>query len=404
MTSTRILSEIRLARLKRRRKLWLSIHLWLGLLFGTFIAVIGLTGSILAFYPEIDEWLAPGLLTVKPPFADATYKPLVDIIAASVPEMPGEAKQAHMQYPQNAEAACRIRYAVPIAHGATEFWEVSVDPYTAEVIGKRLRWSSHQLFPTTFIDFIFILHYSLLLGEYGELAVSVISALTIISVLTGLIVWWPLTGKWRQALTIKRKASAERLIFDLHKTSGIYSAAVLLPVLFSGIYITVPKYVVPVVELFSPATYRYWFHSNPNINLASLGMADAVKIAEREYPSGRLQVIYGATKPDSTFTVCKDGVKQAGSLLRRRCVVIDRYSGEILDIDDPTIGSAGEVLSHWQWPLHSGQAFGMTGRILVCLSGLLCPLLFVTGVVRWRHKCRASHKATQMALRNKIAR
>lgn len=402
MTSTTIPSEIRLARLKRRRKRWLSIHLWLGLLFGTFIAVVGLTGSILAFYPEIDEWLAPELLTVKRPFAGATYKPLANIIAASVLEMPREAKQAHMHYPQTAEAACRIRYAVPIAHGATEFWEVSVDPYTAQVIGKRLRWSNHQLFPTTFIDFIFILHYSLLLGEYGELAVSAISAMTIISVLTGLIVWWPLTGKWWPAFTIKRKASAERLIFDLHKTSGIYSTAVLLPVLFSGIYITEPKYVVPVVELFSPATYRYWFHSNPNTNLASLGMADAAEIAEHVYPSGRLQVIYGATKPDSTFTVCKDGVEQAGSLLKRRCVVMDKYSGKILDIDDPAVGTAGEVLSHWQWPLHSGQAFGMTGRLLVCMSGLLCPLLFVTGVVRWRHKCKVGHKTIQKALKNKI--
>ncbi|MFA6051763.1 MAG: PepSY-associated TM helix domain-containing protein [Methylobacter sp.] len=403
MTST-ILSETRLARLKHRRKLWLSVHLWLGLLFGAYLAVIGLTGSILAFHSEIDEWLTPELLTVRPPFADSAYKPLADIIAASVPEMPSEAKQAHMHYPQNAEAALRIRYAVPITHNATEFWEVSVNPYTAQVIGKRLRWSSHRLFPTTFIDFIFILHYSLLLGDYGELIVSIIGALAIISLLTGLIVWWPLTGKWRQALTIKRKASAERLTFDLHKTGGIYSAAVLLPVLFSGIYITEPKYVVPVVELFSPATYRYWFKSTPNTAISSLGMADVVAIADRLYPSGRTQIIYGATQPTSTFTVCKDGVEQASSLLHRRCVVMDRYSGQILDVDDPASGTAGEVFTHWQWPLHSGQAFGMSGRMLVCLSGLLCPLLFITGVVRWRHKCRASQKTIKNGNEDKITK
>jgi len=44
-----------------------------------------------------------------------------------------------------------------------------------------------------------------------------------------------------------------------------------------------------------------------------------------------------------------------------------------------------------QWPLHNGQAFGMTGRILVFLSGLACPVLFVTGVMRRRQKRRA-HK------------
>lgn len=83
---------------------------------------------------------------------------------------------------------------------------------------------------------------------------------------------------------------------------------------------------------------------------------------------------------------------EQGSLLHRRCVVIDQYSGKILDVDDPAIGTAGEVFTHWQWPLHSGQAFGWTGRILVFLSGLACPLLFITGVIRWLQKRKAKNR------------
>jgi uncharacterized iron-regulated membrane protein len=71
------------------------------------------------------------------------------------------------------------------------------------------------------------------LGESpGYLIVSGMSALLIISVLTGVIVWYPLTGQWRKAFTLKLKASAERFNFDLHKTSGIYSTLILIPVLF----------------------------------------------------------------------------------------------------------------------------------------------------------------------------
>ncbi|MEC4748533.1 PepSY-associated TM helix domain-containing protein [Methylomicrobium sp. Wu6] len=380
------LDNARLARRKRHRKLWLKVHLWLGLLFGAYLAVIGLTGSILVFHDEIDEWLTPELMTVEPPSETSAYRSLAAIIAASSAAMPSDAQQAFAAYPRNAKAAFRLRYAVPIPGGATEFWETTVDPYRAKFIGKRLRWSSEETFPETFVDFVFFLHYSLFLGDSGELIVSLIGVLSILSMLTGLIVWWPLTGKWRQALTIKVKASAERLTFDLHKTAGVYSAMVLLPVLFSGIYITEPNYVVPVVELFSPATYRYWFQSTPIESVPSLGMADAVAIADRLYPSGRTHFIYGATQPTSTFTVCKNDVEQTGSLIHRRCVVIDRYSGTVLDVDDPTAGTAGEVLTHWQWPLHSGQAFGMAGRVMVCLSGLACVLLFGTGIVRWRHK------------------
>jgi uncharacterized iron-regulated membrane protein len=214
-------------------------------------------------------------------------------------------------------------------------------------------------------------------------------ALLIISTLTGLILWWPLTGKWLQAISIKRQASIERLNFDIHKTVGFYSTLVLLPVLFSGVYMVVPKYVVPVIELFSPVTYRYWFKSTPSKDATPLLMAQAVAIAEQHYPSGRLDTIYGIHDPSSTYTVCKDNVQETGSFLHRRCIVMDQYTGNILDDDNPVTGTAGETFTHWQWPLHSGQAFGWTGRILVFLSGLACPVLFVTGIIRWQQKRHA---------------
>jgi hypothetical protein len=45
--------------------------------------------------------------------------------------------------------------------------------------------------------------------------------------------------------------------------------------------------------------------------------------------------------------------------------------------------------THWQWPLCSGQVFGMAGRILVFITGLACPVLFVTGMIRWLQKRKA---------------
>lgn len=128
-------------------------------------------------------------------------------------------------------------------------------------------------------------------------------------------------------------------------------------------------------------------------------MDEAVAIAMQHYPTGRPHFIYGAPSQTDSFTVCQNGVDTPNSLLQRRCLVMDRYSGKILDVDDPAIGTVGEVFTHWQWPLHSGQAFGWTGRILVFLSGLACPVLFVTGVIRWLQKRKAKrlHKIQQTA-------
>ena len=382
-----------LAKLKTRRKTWLAVHLWLGLALGFFLSIFGITGSILVFHAEINELLNPQLLTVTVPETESAYRPLADIFQAGQAAMPEKAVNTFADYPRNDAVAFKLVYALPVADAVTERWEVYVNPYTAQVIGKRLKTSSDSLIPQTFIGLVFELHYALVLGEdLGYTVVGIMGVLLIISVLTGLILWWPLTGKWRQALTIKRKASAERLNFDLHKTIGFYTTVVLVPVLFSGVYMNIPERVVPVLELFSPVTYRYWFQSHPPANPKSITLPEAVAIAEQRYPTGRPDWLYVATKSTDTYTVCKDGVAEQGIWLHRRCVVIDQYSGKILDVDDPSIGTAGEVFTHWQWPLHSGQAFGWTGRILVFLSGLACPLLFVTGVIRWMQKRKAKNR------------
>ena len=67
-------------------------------------------------------------------------------------------------------------------------------------------------------------------------------------------------------------------------------------------------------------------------------------------------------------------------------VWLDQYSGKILAIRDINNDHDGDIFLRWLHPLHSGQAFGLTGRIIVCLSGIWPIILFVTGIIRWRQK------------------
>jgi uncharacterized iron-regulated membrane protein len=48
---------------------WVLIHRYAGLTMTVFLVIVGLPGSLLAFYHELDRWLAPELLTV--PVRDA---------------------------------------------------------------------------------------------------------------------------------------------------------------------------------------------------------------------------------------------------------------------------------------------------------------------------------------------
>ncbi len=46
-------------RRNKARKVWRDVHMSFGLIFGLLVVLTGLTGSLLVFYIEINEWLNP---------------------------------------------------------------------------------------------------------------------------------------------------------------------------------------------------------------------------------------------------------------------------------------------------------------------------------------------------------
>lgn len=392
----------RLAHLKTRRKVWLQVHLYLGLLAGVILAVVGLTGSILVFYEELQEiFNSEQVVITAPPEGQRKIHSLDEIIAAAETAKPQGSKFFSMYYPRNEEVAYKLLYFVrdPKLSNNGSGYFVFVNPYTAKVTGTQFWYFADgtRYWGIPLVSFIMQLHYCLLLGDAGVIVVGVIAALSIISVLSGLILWWPLTGKFKQALTLKRNASTVRFNFDLHKTIGFYLTIVLLPVLFSGVYFNLPDQVNVVLKQLSPIT-----RNNP---WAGLGAADyhstrqtgqllaafsAIEAAvQNQSPSGRLWTLYAPEDERGVYIIQKRDADDLSRFIGYRDFVIDQYNGKILATYQSGVGNNGDVFLDWQWPLHSGQAFGWTGRILVFLGGLACPVLLVTGVIRWLQKRKA---------------
>lgn len=379
-----------LASLKKRRKLWLKVHLYLGLFAGAILLVIGLTGSILSFWLDIDRWLNPNLMVVDVP-SHAVMRPLAEIVDAANSAMPVNAKFSYAYPPHHPEQAGYFFYKVPADEtGNRHSMNVFVNPYTAKVIGTRVFYHATDLFSYCFIGFIFRLHYALLAGDSGMILVGILGVLFLISVMTGVIVWWPLTGKWLKSLTIKRRGSAERLNHDLHKSFGFYSTPVLLAVFLSGISMNLPDQFTWLVERFSTVTAVKDYKTQPREDKPSVSVDHAWHVAQKLYPASDL---FWFSIPDSATGVYEFNFKASlGTGFHGvQKVVIDRY-GEVLHAFDSLSGTGGNVFMQWMWPLHSGYVLGMPGRILVLLSGIACAVLFITGMIRWLQKRRASQK------------
>jgi uncharacterized iron-regulated membrane protein len=370
------------------------------------LVVVGLTGSFAVFFVELQEVLNPELAVVATrPENQQKLRSLDDIVAAAESAKPPGSRFVKVFYPRKPDVAYKFVYFVRdenLANNGDGYY-IFVDPYTAKVNGLQLYYPKDRYWGRPLVGFIMQLHWCLLLGKTGAILNGILAAFSMISVLTGLIVWWPLTGKFKQALTFKRNAGAVRFNFDLHKTVGIYSTIVLLPVLFSGIYFNLPEQVNTLVKLFSPVhrptafnTIPAEIHSKPpQAGQKALGLSKVEAIVQEHYPAGRLWMLDGPKNPEGVYKVMKKDVDELSRFIGYRDFAVDQYSGEIVLIYDKGAGSSGDAFLDWQWPLHSGHAFGWTGRMLVFLSGLACPVLYVTGVIRWLQKRRANNLRTK---------
>lgn len=379
---------MRVRRVRAWRALWVQVHSYLGLFAGALLVVFGLTGSILVFWQEIDEWLNPALLTVEvPPSGQESCQPIGKLVAAAVQASPPGSRVTQLYGASTRERVM----AVYVEYPSRAWARVFVDPYRARVTGVR-SYGANEWVPSSFMDIVFALHYTLFLGETGVALAATAAIGLILSLVTGVIVWWPITGQWRQAFAIRRPITPFRFLFDLHKTSSLYLCLVLGAVLLSGIDMNLNGPYVWAVQLFSPATRgpAQAPTSTPVSGLAAIGAERAVAIATASHPDG---VLSGVAMPDGETGVYVVGRRQVPGLSAfwsERQVAIDQYSGAILEVRDPTTRrSAGETFLDWQWPLHSGQAFGWPGRVVVFLSGLACPVIYATGVLMWWRKRKA---------------
>jgi uncharacterized iron-regulated membrane protein len=376
--------------LKSQRRLWFQVHLYLGLTLGLILSVVSLTGSVLVFWMEIDEFLHPEMIRVAAP-KGAPYRSLEEIASSARAALPPGASLYELNFPRhrNAAAICGFGVPNPAAAGEPDAWDMFIDPYTARVTGSRLWYSAESWWKNAFLGILFKIHYALMIRGWGTALVGAMTFFFALLTLTGLYVWWPLSGKWRQALTMVWPVSGPRLSFELHKVSGFYLMPVLTAVLVTGIYLDLSEQVIWALKRVSSVERPGIPQATVPVRLP-LTLDEAVDAAQRAFPNSAPYSLLWSR--DARSIALEQMVRYRFGFAGRRVVTVDLSSGAISHVADPVHATFGTAYITWQWPLHSGRAWGLPGRILVFLSGLVCPLLLVTGFNRWFWKRRAKQR------------
>lgn len=358
----------------RRRRIWLAVHRWLGLTVGMVFVLIGLTGSLLVFDHAIDEWLNPRLLLTDGAGERAS---VTEVIESA--ERTCEGAALSVSRPRVRNGVWTVWFSSG-TEAEPKFTAVHVDPFGAQVTGKRV-WGEDLM------SWIYRLHFRLLSGATGATLVGIIGIIMMVSILSGVYLWWPLwRHSWRSALAIRR---GRRFNYDLHKTTGIASAFLLLVIAFTGVYMEFPHWFQSTVKVFADVT-------DPPDDLASEALEgakpltpdQALAIAQKQFPDARFDHLHPPTGTDGFYEVAFRQHGEVQMSFGRSQVFLDQYTGKTLAIRRPQEFTAADAFFAWQFPLHSGEAFGLAGRWLVFVTGLAPGVLYVTGFLLWLRRRR----------------
>jgi uncharacterized iron-regulated membrane protein len=339
-------------------------HFIIGLIACPIVLVVALTGALYVFQPELDPALDPETLVVTP---GERRVPIDDLVAAAKLR---KCTASGYVLPSRADRALSI-YCVENERVAY------FDPYRGDFLGERT--------PATGVfGVIFKLHWDLLLGEPGRIAIEWATSCVVVLLVTGVVLWWPRGKRRRGGVWWPRRGLGTRQwLRDLHAVAGAYMMPVLLLVAATGLMWTVlagQKRWHPLTE---DVVHEMWDHppsSTVIAGAAPIGLERALAVGNFD----KSLAVYGAppaTPTGSYVLLSYDDSYEAAWLAES--VWVDQYSGkELARLGWEHRSIAGKIDSA-AYSVHVGAILGLPGRIVVCLAALALSALCITGPWMW---------------------
>jgi len=223
------------------RKVWLQLHLWVALVMGWILALLGLSGALLVVRGPILQWEVgcEAVCLQYIPNASAVYMaqdswreaarnayPQFETIIGSMPPRSGFLTS------DNAIVFGRVQ-------GRPGIGVAMIDPYSAEPRG-------FFIYDDLLLAKIVFLHRSLLLPpEFAGPVIAISGMLLLLSLVSGIWLWWPRSHgirRWRRVLTLNLKHRGFRFWRELHNVAAIYLLAPIALLTLTGIWLARPDW------------------------------------------------------------------------------------------------------------------------------------------------------------------
>jgi len=340
----------------------LTVHLVLALAAGVVITVLGVTGSIMAFEPEIDRLQNGALINVAP---SGPPHSLLEIGDAVKKAYSGERVDG---YTVGATPTDACVVSVPRA-------QIYVDPYTLRVLGRRPNGSGwlvtvHQL-------------HLRLLTTWGRQIVRWSGVMLVLLLLSGIYLWWP-----AKRVRLTTGASPFRTWFDLHNTVGVFSLTFLLLLSGTGVFIGFDDVTLPLAYRLTGSTPSAQISTRVAAvpGARQISPDQALEIARDRLP-GTFPFYVSVVSPTAAYVV-RSRFPEDRTPGGRSLVVIDSYTGRVMFAEGSRTAPGGRRVEILNRALHTGDIFGLPSKIVMSLASLMAPVQLVTGLMLWVRRKR----------------
>lgn len=406
------------------RKFFCLIHRWAGLATALFLILTGLTGSVLAFYPELQRWTNPNRYLERPLETWLQAGELAARLEANEPRL--RVKAIDLQYYDDTVNAAIVPQIDPMTGQPFRlgYKRLALDPATGAVLvriaGSFAEDGWHHLW-----SFMYYLHYALALGYTGKWILGITAMVWTLDCFVALYLTMPphrrkenvatvrqasarnpsWRRRWAPAWHIRWRAGRHKLNFDLHRTGGLWFWPLLLIFAWSSVSMdmtdTVYTWVTRAVFDYRPPWTQMQALAKP-LDQPRLSWTDAEAagrrlMAEQARHYGfaiiREQALrYDAERGVYTYQVQSDREIDQRPHMFGTQLSFDGNTGALKYVLLPSGQYAGNTVSHWLYALHMANVFGLPYRIFVCLLGLVIVMLSVTGIIIWLKKRQAARQ------------
>lgn len=351
------------------------IHLWLGLSTGLVVFIVSLTGAIFTFQDEIRD-ATQSWRKVEARANTAMLRP--SQLQAEVERNHPGLKTAFFMLMGPERSA-----VVYSTDAQNNYFATALNPYTGQELGfLNLR--------EDFFSIVQALHmYLLLPEEIGGNVVGVAVLVFVVMLITGIIMWWPRRKTDRKrSFIIKWGARWRRVNYDLHNVLGFYAASIALLLALTGLMMSY-EWVLKSVYFATNAGHDYPAEKTPatvdTLQVVSAAREPLVDVFYRRMlqssPAAQMLFIPVAVSPRQP--VYRIAYRKTLYYFHRDEYYFHPVSGELLKSIMHAGKSNGQKVADVNYDLHTGQAFGLGGKIVAFLGSLVSASLPVTGFLVW---------------------